>query len=150
MTYHPAGPLLLSLALLVPFGPTTPEVLAQDATPGRAEFRLAPDADGQCNVVEKTDVVTVSRSKQPFVTFAVTSACEGDVVFTVSGFRHPNASQGDDPIVEAGGQRRLRVRAGRGEATMRLRVKADAVEGEWSYDVRLDDRLVDPKLQIDP
>lgn len=150
MTYRVAGPLLASLVLLVPVGPTSPGALAQNATPGRAEFQLAPDANGQCNVVQKTDVVTVSRSKQPFVTFAVTSACEDDVVFTVSGFRHPKASQGDDPIVEAGGQRRLRVRAKRGEASMKLRVKADAVEGEWTYDVHLDDRLVDPKLRIDP
>lgn len=150
MTHRVAAPLLASLVLLVPVGPTSPPALAQNATPGRAEFRLAPDANGQCNVVQKTEVVTVSRSKQPFVTFAVTSACEADVVFTVSGFRHPKASQGDDPIVEAGGQRRLRVRAGRGEATMKLRVKANAVEGEWTYDVRLDDRLVDPKLRIDP
>lgn len=129
---------------------TVPMAFAQPPESARAVVRLAAGTDGQCDVAEKTEVVRVSKSKQPFVTFVVTNGCGADVVFSIGGFRHASRDQAGDPVQESAGQRRLRVRAGQADATLRLRVRSNAVEGEWQYDIRLDDRLVDPKLQIDP
>lgn len=150
MTHRPARFLLASLFVAVPLGPTEFTAMAQDDASGQAVVRLAPGSDGQCDVVEKTEVVRVSKAKRPFVTFVVTNGCASDVEFSIDGFRHARRSEAGDPIMEGRGQRRRRVRAGETVATLRLRVRPNATEGEWSYDIRLDDRLVDPKLQIDP
>lgn len=147
MTHRVPPFLLLVVAALLG---AAPRAAPAQATSGEAVVRLAPDGDGQCDAVEKTELVHVSKAKQPLVTFVVDNACDADVVFSIGGFRHLARGEAGDPIVQAGGQRRLRVRAGDTGATLRLRVRPDATEGEWAYDILLDDRLVDPKLRIDP
>jgi hypothetical protein len=142
---------LAASAFVVAFAvPVVPVAVAQPPDSARAVVRLETGPNGPCDVAEKTELVRVSKSKQPVVTFVVTNRCAADVVFSIGGFRHATRGQAGDPIQEAGGQRRLQLRAGQVDATLRLRVRPNAVEGEWQYDIRLDDRLVDPKLQIDP
>jgi hypothetical protein len=125
-------------------------VQAQTAAPAEAVIHLENNAAGQCDAVEKTDLVQVSKSRQPVVLFVITNECPGTAVVSIGGFRHAEQSQAPDPIQESAGNRRVTVPSGQTSRTLRLRVRSNAVEGEWNYDIRVNDRLVDPRLEIDP
>lgn len=127
-----------------------PAAGAQPEAAAEAFIRLAPDADGACGAPEKTELVRVSKSTQPFVHFVITNGCEADVVVSVGGFRHAERERMPDPIQQTAGNRRVQVGAGETSRTLRLRVRNDAVEGEWFYDVLVDGRVVDPRIAIDP
>jgi hypothetical protein len=123
---------------------------AAQPVPAEVVLHLADDASGRCAATEKTEVVRVSKSSQPVVLFAITNKCAGPAAVSIGGFRHAERSQAPDPIQESAGNRRISVQAGQMSRALRLRVRSNAVEGEWHYDIRVNDRLVDPKLEIDP
>jgi len=143
---------LLDLSLLMTSALVLLVGLPAGAQPEAAEayIRLAPDADGACDAPEKTELVRVSKSTRPFVHFVITNGCEADVVVSIGGFRHADRERMPDPIQQTAGNRRVNVGAGETSRTLRLRVRNDAVEGEWFYDVLVDGRVVDPRIAIDP
>jgi hypothetical protein len=137
-------------------GQTTPPVQGQPRTLGGE----APDTafvvvhlretGGACAVLHKTDSVRISRSKKPFVEFVVVNDCTESVWVSVTDFAHVRTPGAADPLETTTAERRRNAGANRVSNILRLRVKADALVGTWSYNLRINDAIVDPKIDIEP
>jgi hypothetical protein len=107
------------------------------------------DDTGTCTVLHKTDTVKASRSKKFFVEFVVVNDCAAAVWVSVTGFAHYTNPGAADPFSTPAGDRRRMVPANQVSNNLRLRIRNDAVIGSWIYNLRINDGIVDPKIDID-
>ena len=145
-----------TLALLVPaIGVTA----GQDPPANQvavAEIRLA-DSNGSCTVAQDsngaklaTDVVEVSKSSKPWVRFSVINNCSSRVDVGIGNLRHRTQASASDPGEPNMGNRKETVKAGATASTLRIKVRRDAVEGLWDYDILVNGKKVDPGIKINP
>lgn len=108
------------------------------------------DDTGTCAVLHKTDTVKATRSKKYFVEFVVVNDCATAVWVSVTEFAHYTNPGAGDPFSTPAGDRRRMAPANQVSNSLRLRIRGDAVTGTWRYNLRINDGIVDPKIDIDP
>lgn len=132
---------------------------AQDPPPGQvavAEIRLA-DRNGSCTVARNaagnklaTELVEVSKANRPWVKFVVINNCSSQAEVRIANLRHRTAPSAPDPGDPTVGNRKEMVKAGGSSTTLRIKVRSNAVEGLWDYDVLVNGKKVDPGIKINP
>lgn len=151
--------LLVILALVSVFAPPD-DAAAQPGPDQRSLLGGAPDTafavvhlrddTGTCAVLHKTDTVKASRTRKYFVEFVVVNDCASSVWVSVTEFAHFTNPGAGDPFSTPAGDRRRQAPANQVSNSLRLRIRGDAVTGTWNFNLRINDAIVDPKIDIDP
>jgi len=141
----------LALATQVPAGTQAQQrsLLGNAPDTAFAVVHLRDDA-GACVPLHKTDTVKASRSTKVFVEFVVVNDCATAVWVSVTEFAHSTTPTAADPFDTPQPDRRRNAPANQVTNALRLRIRNNAQTGTWLYNLRINDTIVDPKIEIDP